>query len=77
MTVSGGEQILELPALAVQIGDELDDGQMVVGIATSYNADPAELTFTFTMDPSLSAPTTGVRIVDATTQLRVVRRSLG
>jgi len=65
--------VLDVPALGVQIGDVLEDGQVVVGVAASFSADPAEFTFTFSVAPNLTAPTTGVRVVQATEQLRVER----
>jgi len=63
---------LEVPGIGVQIGDRLDDGQIVVGIAHEFVKDEY-YTITFTLAATPTAPTTGTRTVNGTDMLTIER----
>jgi len=63
---------LEVPGIGVEVGDRLDDGQMVVGIVHEVKTDeywPVR----FSVAETLTGPTTGTRTVNGTDMLTVDR----
>jgi hypothetical protein len=63
---------LEVPGIGVEVGDRLDDGQLVVGIVHNVKTDEC-WKVRFSLAETLSGQHTGTRTVDSTDMLTVER----